>query len=148
MRWQVKKGIPIPELRPDGYLPEGLFFATEAEVETAFGTVNVRRQTLMRRLSYFLQLARAAGTLHFFVNGSFVTAKPEPGDIDAVCLVPAGWSAETNVATRELDEVALTRLPSELFIAYSESRWEQWVEFFSHTREPDGRRKGLVEVQL
>ena len=144
----VSQNRPIPELRPDGYLPEGLFVATEAEVEAAFGTVNVRRQTLMRRLSYFLQLARAAGALRFFVNGSFVTAKPEPGAIDVVCLVPAGWSAETSVATRELYEVALARLPKELFIAYSESRWDQWVEFFSRTREPDGRHKGIVEVQL
>ncbi len=140
--------MPIPELRPDGYLPEGLFLATETEVEAVFGRVNARRQTLMRWLSYFLQLARAAGALRFFANGSFVTAKPEPGDVDAVCLVPAGWSAETNVATRELYEVALARLPKELFIAYSESRWDQWVEFFGRTRESDGRRKGLVEVQL
>ena len=36
----------IPELRPDGYLPEGVLFATETEVEAAFGTGNVRRQTL------------------------------------------------------------------------------------------------------
>jgi hypothetical protein len=83
-----------------------------------------------------------------FVNGSFVTAKPEPGDIDAVCLVLAGWSAETSVTTRELYEVALVRLPKELFITYSESRWDQWVDFFNRTREPDGRRKGSVEVQL
>lgn len=140
--------MPIPELCPDGYLSEGLHVATEAEIEAAFGTVNVRRRTLMRRLSYFLQLARAAGVRRFFVNGSFVTAKPEPGDVDAVCLVPVGWSAEASVAAQELYEVALVRLPKELFIAYSESRWEQWVEFFSRTREPDGRRKGSVEVQL
>jgi hypothetical protein len=138
----------IPELRPDGYLPEALHFATEAEVEAAFGTSTVRRQTLMRRLSYFLQLARAAGAVRFFVNGSFVTAKPEPGDVDAVCLVPAGWSAESSVAARELYEVSLARMPKELFIAYTETRWEQWVEFFSRTREPDERRKGVVEVQL
>jgi len=61
--------MPIPEVRPDGYLPEGLFFVTEAEIEAAFGTVNVRRQTLMRRLSYFLQLARAAGALRFLSMG-------------------------------------------------------------------------------
>src|SRR4029450_3831792 len=96
--------MPIPEVRPDGYLPEGLFFATETEIEAAFGRVNVRRQTLMRRLSYFMQLARAAGALRFFVNGSFVTAKPEPGDVDAVCLVPAGWSAETTLAARDISD--------------------------------------------
>ena len=78
----------MAELRPDGYLPEGLHFATETEVEALFGTTNMRRRTLMRQLSYFLQLARAAGALRFFLNGSFVTTKPEPGDVDAVCLVP------------------------------------------------------------
>jgi hypothetical protein len=140
--------MSIPELRLDGYLPEGLHFATETEIEAQFGTANVRRQTLMRQLSYFLQLARAAGALRFFVNGSFVTAKPEPGDVDAVCLVPVGWSGETSVAAQELYAVALARLPKELFIAYTESRWDQWVEFFSHTREFDGRRKGVVEEQL
>jgi len=104
--------MPIPELRPDGYLPEGLHFATETEVETLFGRTNVRRQTLMRQLSYFLQLARAAGALRFFINGSFVTAKPEPGDVDAVCLVPEGWSAEISVSAQELYAVALARLPN------------------------------------
>jgi hypothetical protein len=76
----------------------------------------------VRRLSYFLQLAGAAGSVRFFVNGSFVTAKPEPGDGDAVCLVPAGWPAEASVAARELYEISLTRLPKELFIAYTETR--------------------------
>lgn len=140
--------MPIPALRLDGYLPEGLHFATEIEIEARFGTANVRRQTLMRQLSYFLHLARVAGALRFFVNGSFVTAKPEPGDVDAVCLVPVDWSVETSVATRELYAVALARLPKELFVAYTESRWDQWVDFFSRTREPDGRRKGVVEIQL
>lgn len=26
--------------------------------------------------------------------------------------------------------------------------WEEWIAFFSRTREPDGRRKGVVEVEL
>jgi hypothetical protein len=33
--------MPVPEWRPDGYLPEGLHFATEAEVETAFGVLTL-----------------------------------------------------------------------------------------------------------
>ena len=47
--------MPTAELRPDGYLPEGLHCATEAEVEALFSTANMRRRTLMRQLSYFLQ---------------------------------------------------------------------------------------------
>lgn len=140
--------MPIPGLRSDGYLPVGLHLATEADVEAAFGRTTVRRQTLMRRLSYFLQLARAAGAVRFFVNGSFVTAKPEPNDVDGVCLLPVGWSTETSEAANELYEVSVARLPKELFLAYTETDWEDWVDFFSFTREPDGRCKGLVEVKL
>ena len=41
-----------------------------------------------------------------------------------------------------------TREPKELFAAYSSETWDGWVEFFSGTREPDARRKGVVEVTL
>ena len=42
----------------------------------------------------------------------------------------------------------LTRNPEEIFAAEDVHDWDDWVEFFSRTREPDGRRKGLVEVEL
>ncbi len=48
----------------------------------------------------------------------------------------------------ELEGMLLTRRPEEIFAAEDEIDWEEWVEFFSLTREPDGRRKGLVEIQL
>jgi hypothetical protein len=38
--------------------------------------------------------------------------------------------------------------PEEIFGVLSPERWEAWVQFFSQTREPDGRRKGLVELTL
>jgi hypothetical protein len=42
----------------------------------------------------------------------------------------------------------LTRHPEEIFAAEDETDWNEWIEFFSRTREADGRRKGLVEVIL
>jgi len=42
----------------------------------------------------------------------------------------------------------LTRRPEELFAAEDESDWQDWVSFFSQTRESDSRRKGLVEIVL
>ena len=42
----------------------------------------------------------------------------------------------------------LTRRPEELFGAEDDNDWNAWVEFFSRTRELDGRRKGLVEIEL
>ena len=42
----------------------------------------------------------------------------------------------------------LTRRPEEIFAAEDEADWEEWIAFFSLTRETDRRRKGLVEIPL
>ena len=55
---------------------------------------------------------------------------------------------DTNESAMELEENLLTRRPEEIFAAEDETDWNEWVEFFSRTREADGRRKGLVEVAL
>ena len=47
-----------------------------------------------------------------------------------------------------MEQMLLTRRPEEIFAAEDEADWNEWVEFFSRTREADGRRKGLVEVKL
>ena len=85
------------------------------------------------------------------LDGSFVTAKPEPEDVDAVLLVPATFREQVQQgleAAIELEEMFMTRQPEELFAAENESHWHSWLDFFSRTREPDNRRKGLVEVLL
>jgi hypothetical protein len=84
-------------------------------------------------------------------GGCVVTAKPEPDDIDAVILLPANFADLVGHSTEsalELEQMLLTRRPEELFAAEDESDWNDWVEFFSRTREFDGRRKGLVEIPL
>jgi len=48
----------------------------------------------------------------------------------------------------ELETMLLTRSPEEIFAAEDRRDWEDWLEFFSRTREADERRKGLVEVEL
>ena len=65
----------IPAFRVDGYLPEGLFPATLAEVTFRFGTSSRRRRFLTLRLRRWTELARHTGAERMFVDGSFVTAK-------------------------------------------------------------------------
>jgi hypothetical protein len=84
------------------------------------------------------------------IDGSFVTAKEDPHDIDSVML-PTDFAQQLereSAPALELEEMLLTRRPEELFAAEDETDWEEWVEFFSQTREPDSRRKGLVEIRL
>jgi hypothetical protein len=138
----------IPCFRDDGYLPEGIHRGTEAEVTFRFGTGSRQRKRLIVRLRRWIELGRAVGAQRLLVDGSFVTSKGEPEDIDAVMLVPASFSALVQQgvqAAMELEEMFLTRQPEELFPAENEAVWQGWCEFFKRTREPDRRRKGLVE---
>jgi len=141
----------IPAFRPDGYLPEALHQTTDAEATFRFGSTTSRRRRLILRLRRWLVLARNIGARRLLVDGSFVTAKPEPDDIDAVILLPVNFAAQVeqgHESAIELEQMLLTRRPEELFAAEDESDWNDWFEFFSRTRETDGRRKGLVEIQL
>jgi uncharacterized protein DUF6932 len=143
--------MPIPAFRDDGYLPEGCHEASEAEVIERFGRSTPRREYLIGRLSRWLELARAVGARRFFVNGSFVTGKAEPGDVDAVIWLPSNFGDQLAAGTPEAHELRTmfkTREPEELFPAPTQQRWESWLDFFSQTRELDGRRKGVVEVTL
>ncbi len=141
----------IPSFRADGYLPGGLYCATEAEVTFRFGVLTRRRRRLILRVRRWIELARQVEAIRLLIDGSFVTAKEEPDDIDAVILLPPDFERQIEDEIEpalELEEMLLTRRPEEIFAAEDESDWNDWVEFFSRTREADGRRKGLVEIQL
>ena len=150
----AKMSPPSPRLssfRPDGYLPEGLFICSEAEVLFRFGTSNRRRRRLALRLRRWIALGQQVKAPRLLVDGSFVTAKEEPHDIDTVIFLPMDFYQQIEreyEPALELEEMLLTRRPEEIFAAEDEADWNEWVAFFSRTREPDGRHKGLVEILL
>lgn len=141
----------IPEFRPDGYLPEGLWLASETETIFRFGASTPRRRRLAMRVRRWIELAREVGCRRLLMDGSFVTAKNDPADVDAVVLLPPDFEQQVEQGWEpalELETMLLTRHPEEMFAAEDDSDWDAWVEFFSRTRESDRRRKGLVEIQL
>ncbi len=141
----------IPDFRDDGYLPEGLHLATSAEMTFRFGTTTPRRRRLALRLRRWIELSRAVAAKRLFVDGSFVTAKAEPNDVDAVVWLGDDFVNRVSRGDREaveLEMMLLTRQPQEIFAAEDRRDWDDWVEFFSRTREADGRRKGVVEMEL
>jgi hypothetical protein len=125
--------------------------ASDAEALFRFGAANRKRRRLAVRLRRWIELVRQVRGRRLLCDGSFVTAKPEPHDIDAVVLLPPDFEEQLEAGSEpalELEEMLLTRRPEEIFAAEDETDWSDWIEFFSRTRESDGRRKGLVEVQL
>src|SRR4051794_25704968 len=85
-----KVAMPIPELNEAGFLPEGIHEASLEEVRERFGRFQRtdRRPDLFTKLSLFLAGVRASGLVEaVVVDGSFVTAKDEPSDIDLILVL-------------------------------------------------------------
>jgi hypothetical protein len=138
-----------PVFDVDGFIPP-IQVCTEAEVARWFGFSD-RRQGLLDRVRKWIGLARAVEARRFLLDGSFVTAKDGPGDVDAVVLLPEGFHDRLdagNPAAVALRGMFRTREPGELFAAEDEEDWWGWFGFFSRTRKANGRHKGLIEVAL
>ena len=86
-----------------------------------------------------------------FVNGSFVTVKPEPGDVDVVIWLGNKFQElllEKDPKALLLQQMFLKRQPEEAFGVSDQEGWDVWFEFFSVFKQDPKQRKGLIEVQL
>ncbi len=141
----------IPPFDPTtGLLPQGIHEASWDEVVTRYGGTP-RRQALLVGLTSGIEALRRARCRRVYIDGSFVTAKEEPGDFD-VCWESAG------VEGRLLDPVLLLFVQGraaqkaayggEFFIAESiaDPHGTRYLMFFQHTR--DGTPKGIVALTL
>lgn len=84
------KTLPIPSFNEYGLLPYGLHECTADEVRGVFGAFNAsdRRPRLWRDLERYLTEVQAAGVgKYLVVDGSFVTSKPDPGDVDVLLIL-------------------------------------------------------------
>jgi hypothetical protein len=75
-------------LTESGDLPPGVHPATLELILTRFGAGSARRRVMAGRLERIYRLAQATDHLvRFVVYGSFVTAKPEPNDVDVFMVM-------------------------------------------------------------
>lgn len=80
--------MPLPPFDSRGDLPEGVHPATLAEALARFGHGAPQREIVTARLVRVYDLARATGKLlRFVIFGSYVTAKPEPNDVDIILVM-------------------------------------------------------------
>ena len=105
--------MPIPGFDRHGLLPAGTYRCSMTEVESRFGW-NRHRKRFVELLGHFLlREIRPRFAQAFFVNGSFVTDKEEPGDVDVVLDMRAAhddqkWQALVLVRDRQEQGPALS----------------------------------------
>ena len=139
----------IPEFDSRGLLPKGVHRANWEEIVKRFGG-NERRRKLLRGLKEALDLLKGAGCRHVYIDGSFVTSKRLPNDID-VC-----WDVD-GVDAISLDSVFFdfddgraaqrARFGAEFFPAQAPQRLSTFLDFFQIDKET-GEPKGIIELFL
>ncbi len=148
--------MPIPDLTADGLLPTGVHDCTLREIRERFGNFQgtEERPRLFNKLEELIDAMKQSGMFEaVLVDGSFVTAKAVPNDIDLLAVLSSehDFEAELSVSQYALVsrpllrkrfgfDVVLARRDSELYYTFT--------EFFSRVREMPHLRKGLLRVQL
>jgi hypothetical protein len=146
--------MPIPELNESGLLPEGIHEASLEKVRERFGRFQRTdpRPDLFAKFYLFMSEVRAAGLIEaVIVDGSFVTAKDEPSDIDLILILRPDH--DYRVELRPFEKNALSRrrvrrrFRFDVVIAREGSdEYEQSVSFFQGVKGRSGLRKGVVKV--
>ena len=132
----------IPQLNDDGYLPPGIHRATLDEIAVRFGREPELRRVQMQSLRWLVDLAKRVGIQRIIVNGSFVTDKWEPNDIDCVLLRGHGFPLD-QAADAELWE----GLPFIQVVIVGQEDFDLYVEEIYAT-DRHANPKGMIEVIL
>jgi hypothetical protein len=148
--------MPIPVLNANGFLPAGIFECTLPEMRQRFGGFQKsdQRLRLFARLEELFQAMQRSGLFEsLLMDGSFVTAKPVPNDIDLEAVLKRGHDFERDLPMSEYALVSRNllrrRFGFDVMVAESASPlYKTYVEFFSRVREMPDATKGLLRVNL
>jgi len=141
----------IPAPNAIGELPPGMHTATLEEVEAVFVTTP-RRRRLFEGLRLAIQNLHTAGVRRVFIDGSFVTTKVDPNDIDG-CWE---WTEKVHLDLLEpvlLDFTQARRAMRDKYgVDFFLATWVEagsgltFLDFFQRNREDDP--KGIVQLDL
>jgi len=141
----------IPQLNAVGELPPGIHTTTLDEIEAVFANTP-NRKILFDGLKRALESLKTANVHRVFIDGSFVTDKAEPNDVDGC------WEWHKDADLNELDPVFLDfsyqrqamkeKYGVDFFIAnwVEASSGKTFLDFFqqNHFFEP----KGILVINL
>jgi hypothetical protein len=133
----------LPRFDDFGNLPPGIYCCTVAELVSRFGSGSDERESQVGELLQFIEAARSGGVRRLLVNGSFVTEKLSPNDVDVVILPGPDYAKQG----KELDCDEVTWPFLQIIVAADDADFEAWaLRQFATDRSK--RQKGVVEILL
>lgn len=148
----IYQAMPLPQFDINGDLPEGVYRASLDEVLARFGHGTLQRELVTTRLVRVYDHAQATGKLlRFVIFGSYVTAKPDPNDVDIILVMTDDFDVgEYNEQTRHLfDHLRAQQIfgASVFSVRPSTVLLETVDEFIAYWQiKRDKGRHGIVEL--
>lgn len=142
----------IPDFNIYGLLPNGIHWVTIDQIKDKLA-FSKKRIFLIEGLERALTSFKQAGCKTMYIDGSFVTSKPEPGDIDA-CYDFTGMDPT------KLDPVLLdfhneraaqkAKYGCEFFISHLPAIKSPPIIFldFFQVHKETGKQKGIIGIKL
>jgi hypothetical protein len=153
--------MAIPPFNERGLLPPGTHECTVEELRDRFGQFIVldrrgsdRRAKLSEQLlAYLREVGATKLVTEVIVNGSYVTAKAEPNDIDLIVVLAADHDFSRELRPFEYNALSKKRVRGhygfDLFLVRANSaEFEKWLAFFEQVRDEPDVTKGLLRVRL
>lgn len=134
--------IPIFDKR--GNLPPGIHTATIREIERKFASTPHRKH-LFSGLKRLLENLKEAGGTTFYLDGSYITNKEEPGDYDCT-WDPTGVTNAIDPDILQSLEVRKEKYFGDIFVYMPELGGFPFLEYFQ--KDLDDNPKGIIKIDL
>jgi predicted nucleotidyltransferase len=146
--------MPIPNLNKQGLLPPGIYDCSLEEIGERFGTFQSTdlRPRLYEKLQAFLQQVRSTNlVIVVIVNGSFVTGKANPNDIDLILMLPSSHDLRAELVPMAYNVLSKRRVSRQyefdILVAREDAiDYTQSVEFFQQVRGQPHLYKGVLRI--
>lgn len=154
--------MPIPALNSHGLLPKGIHDCSMPEIASSFSSTDPRHQRarLFKNLDAFIAWIRPVKCFKFiYIDGSFVTNKEIPGDVDLILELPSPAPAmATRLQKMKLFDQAYVHRTFELHVFFYVAGFpgNDLRAFFQYLRPEEtqmrglqaGETKGILRVEL
>lgn len=148
--------MPIPRLTEEGILPNSIYECSLEELENVFGQFQSTdcRIHLTRKLRAYIDELRKSGIgTELIIDGSYVTRKDNPGDIDLILVLAKDFDYSSPINPFEYNlasnKVVKRKYGFDVFVEKKGTgRYNSRIEFFQRVKENPDLTKGLLKITL
>ena len=138
----------IPDFNKHGNLPAGIYKESIDDIEKWFGLNSKKRISLFSTFNNFLELIMPFKTniKQIILDGSFVTTKENPGDIDCIILIKNNTRFTPEIVDKLVNAKKLYNIHLFIHEERNIKKYNDLLAFFSRNRNL--KPKGVIEVIL